>query len=181
MTSPETIETLLADEGAQVAFGERLGQALAAGLGALARQGRAAPLAVYLKGDLGTGKTTLVRGILAGLGHRGPVRSPTYTLIEPYELEGRCVYHLDLYRLGDPEELDYLGLRDLVGEAALLLVEWPERGAGALPQPDLAIGLDYLPQGRGLSLCASSPAGRVALAWLAPAPAGGLEGEGQRS
>ncbi len=134
------MEIDLPDADAQLAFGACLGAHM---------PGR---LVVYLEGDLGTGKTTLVRGILQGRGHQGPVRSPTYTLIEPYELPGAQVYHLDLYRLSDPEELEYLGLRDLSGEDALLLVEWADRGAGALPPPDLTIRIQYRPHGRHLTL-----------------------------
>ncbi len=143
------MEILIRDPQSQSAFGERLA-------------GQLPPrLTVFLEGDLGTGKTTLARGILRGLGHRGAVRSPTYTLIEPYEIGARRVYHLDLYRLSDPQELDYLGLRDLIAEDAVFLVEWPERGLGALPAPDLRIQLDYLAAGRRLTLTADSAAGRL--------------------
>gem|GEM_PF-180136 len=110
------------------------------------------PCNVYLQGDLGTGKTTLVRGILRGLGYAGPVRSPTYTLLEPYKLGTMCLYHLDLYRLGDPEELEYLGLRDLLDGRNLLLVEWPERGWSVLPAPDLTIRIEHANEARSLDL-----------------------------
>ena len=115
---------------------------------ALAERLRGQAGIVFLRGDLGAGKTTLVRGLLRGLGHQGPVRSPTYTLIEPYEVAGQRLYHLDLYRLGDPEELEFLGLRDLLDGEALLLVEWPERGAGVLPEPQLTVDIEHAPPGR---------------------------------
>jgi tRNA threonylcarbamoyladenosine biosynthesis protein TsaE len=99
---------------------------------------------VALDGELGAGKTTLVSGILRAYGVTGPVRSPTYTLIEPYEARGKRIYHLDLYRLVDPGEVEPLGIRDLLSEAPVLLVEWPSRAAGALPASDLTIGIDYL-------------------------------------
>jgi len=127
-------------EDAQDAFGRRLAEHLEP------------PCVIYLEGDLGTGKTTLVRGVLRGLGHQGSVRSPTYTLIEPYEIAGFHLFHLDLYRLGDPEELEYLGLRDLLDGDSVLLVEWPGRGAGALPPPDLSIRISHAPPGRDLEL-----------------------------
>ncbi len=98
---------------------------------------------VYLRGDLGAGKTTLVRGLLRGLGYQGAVRSPTYTLIEPYDAIEPAVVHLDLYRLADPEELDYLGLRDLLERPGLILIEWPERGTGALPPADLEVMIEH--------------------------------------
>jgi tRNA threonylcarbamoyladenosine biosynthesis protein TsaE len=94
----------------------------------------------------------LVRGLLRERGHTGSVRSPTYTLIEPYEGLDPPVVHLDLYRLGDPEELEYLGLRDLLGGSSLLLVEWPERGAGMLPPPDLEVRIEHLGDARRLSI-----------------------------
>lgn len=158
------LEVRLGDPAAQLAFGECLGRLLPR------------RLVVYLEGDLGTGKTTLVRGILRALGHHGSVRSPTYTLIEPYELPQARVYHLDLYRLSGPDELEYLGLRDLSGDEAVLLVEWPERGAGALAPPDLVVGIRYQVRGRHLILSAKGPLGAAVIAslegaWKAPGPA----------
>jgi tRNA threonylcarbamoyladenosine biosynthesis protein TsaE len=135
----------------QMDFGARLAAALRL------------PIVIFLEGDLGTGKTTLTRGILRGLGHRGAVRSPTYTLIEPYALTGLELYHFDLYRLGDPEELEYLGLRDLLDRASVWVVEWPERGAGLLPKPDLRIRLVHRDLGRHLTLTSMSPAGAAML------------------
>ncbi|WP_089729314.1 tRNA (adenosine(37)-N6)-threonylcarbamoyltransferase complex ATPase subunit type 1 TsaE [Candidatus Thiosymbion oneisti] len=147
----------LQGQAAQIAFGRRIATHLRP------------PCTIYLQGDLGTGKTTLVRGILRGLGHAGPVRSPTYTLLEPYELGAMDLYHLDLYRLSDPEELEYLGLRDLLDGRSLLLVEWPERGRGALPVPDLTIRIEHAGEARSLELTAHGPCGRVLEAhlWLA--------------
>jgi tRNA threonylcarbamoyladenosine biosynthesis protein TsaE len=102
---------------------------------------------VALEGELGAGKTTLVGGILRSYGVTGPVRSPTYTLIEPYETSRRAVYHLDLYRLTDPNEVEPLGLRDLLTGSTLLLIEWPSRAAGAVPTADLWISIAYPPSG----------------------------------
>jgi tRNA threonylcarbamoyladenosine biosynthesis protein TsaE len=145
-----------------------LGARLAAALGAAdVRE----PFVIGLSGELGAGKTTLVGGLLAALGHEGPARSPTYTLIEPYRLAGRDLYHCDLYRLRDPSELDDLGLRDLLVGPAVLLVEWPERAAERLPEPDLALLLEYENQGRALTVVPGSDAGRTVVAGLRLDPA----------
>ncbi len=138
----------LSDSEAMEAFGARLAACVAGGE------------AIYLHGDLGAGKTTLVRGFMRALGHKGAVKSPTYTLVEPYELGGRRAYHFDLYRLGEPEELEYMGIRDYLDGEAVLLVEWPQRGEGVLPAADLDITIAYAEQGRDLSLESQSDAGR---------------------
>lgn len=120
------------------------------------------PLLVYLDGELGAGKTTLVRGLLRGLGHAGRVKSPTYTLVEPYEIGDLRVYHLDLYRVADPEELDYLGLREMLAESALVVVEWSRRGLGWLPEPDIRIAIEHAGEGRKIALTAvGAPAERI--------------------
>ena len=98
---------------------------------------------VQLEGELGAGKTTLVAGVLAAFGVKGPVRSPTYTLVEPYELNGRFLYHMDLYRLTDPNEIEPLGVRELLVPGAVLLIEWPQRARGRLPPADLSISIEY--------------------------------------
>lgn len=94
---------------------------------------------VLLNGDLGAGKTTLVRGLLRHLGFTGTVKSPTYTLVEPYEINARKIFHFDLYRLGDPEELEYMGGRDYWSSDALCLIEWPEKAQGYLPQENMKL------------------------------------------
>jgi len=110
---------------------------------------------VYLSGDLGAGKTTLVRGLLRALGFDGRVKSPSYGLIESYVVDGREIHHLDLYRLGHGEEIAYLGLEDLLTEGSLLLVEWPERGEGWLPAADWKIRMtDHSGGGRLISVTA---------------------------
>ncbi|MBT2787438.1 MULTISPECIES: tRNA (adenosine(37)-N6)-threonylcarbamoyltransferase complex ATPase subunit type 1 TsaE [unclassified Halomonas] len=148
------MQVRLDSEEAQVAFGEALGQVL---------QGRGL---VYLEGELGAGKTTLTRGILRAYGHQGAVKSPTYTLVEPYELGSQRIYHLDLYRLSDPEELEFIGGRDVLADDALSIIEWPSRGEGWLPEPDLRLVLEVVDSGRLVSLVAGSDQGERTLASL---------------
>jgi len=133
-----------------------------------------ASLTVFLQGPLGAGKTTFVRGLLRALGHRGPVRSPTYTLVEPYEVGARQVYHFDLYRLTDPEELEYLGLRDYFQGDAIRLLEWPEQGGALLGRPDLVLAIR--PTGgdrREVQLGSATPIGAAMLERLVAAPGQG--------
>lgn len=147
---------LAENEIEMVALGEQLGRTFASHSGALT---------VHLLGDLGAGKTTLTRGILRAFGHTGAVKSPTYTLVEAYEFPARTVYHFDLYRLGDPEELEYMGIRDYFADNTLCLIEWPARGTGVLPAPDLVIDISVEGEGRRLDVRTSS----AALAALLPA------------
>lgn len=148
------MQVQLDNEEAQVAFGDVLGQAL---------QGRGL---VYLEGELGAGKTTLTRGILRAYGHQGAVKSPTYTLVEPYELGPQRIYHLDLYRLADPEELEFIGGRDVLADDALSIIEWPSRGEGWLPAPDFRLMLEITDSGRLATVTAHSDRGHQVLASL---------------
>ena len=135
-----TTETLwLADDQATEALGAALAARVVAGV-------------VWLQGDLGAGKTTLVRGWLRALGHAGAVKSPTYTIVEPYRLNDRPIYHFDLYRLADAEELEMIGGRDYFDENALCLVEWPQRAGAALPKPTLVVTLTPSAGGREATL-----------------------------
>jgi tRNA threonylcarbamoyladenosine biosynthesis protein TsaE len=150
-----SIELHAADVEAMRATGAAFARALAS---------VSAPFVIELDGELGAGKTTLVGALLNGLGFAGHARSPTYTLIEPYELGGRAVYHLDLYRLTDPREVDALGLRDLQEPRSIFLIEWPERGRGSLPPPDLTISIRYADAGgRSLRITPGSNSGRDVL------------------
>jgi tRNA threonylcarbamoyladenosine biosynthesis protein TsaE len=112
-------------------------------LGAALRTSGSGALVIGIEGELGAGKTTLVSGVLAALGVTGAIRSPTYTLIEPYEAADLQLYHIDLYRLNSAREVEALGIRDLLDARAVLLIEWPSRGAGALPTEDLSVAIEY--------------------------------------
>lgn len=148
-------------ELATAAETDRFGRALARVLAA-----RTNGMVITLAGELGAGKTALTRATIQALGHDGPVVSPSYTLVEPYELPGRRIYHLDLYRLADPEELEFLGIREIGTASDLVFVEWADRGAGYLPATDLAIALAYRGRGRSAHLQARSATGRKVIASL---------------
>jgi tRNA threonylcarbamoyladenosine biosynthesis protein TsaE len=138
-----------------VAATERLGAVLATAL----QDG----LVIFLLGDLGAGKTSLVRGVLRELGYQGAVKSPTYTLLEEYTVAGKDIIHFDLYRLSDPEELDLIGIRDYFNGKACCFIEWPQRGQGFLPNEDLQIQISLDGDGRLARLSSSSESGRKVL------------------
>jgi len=123
---------------------------------------------LLLEGELGTGKSTFARGLIRSMGHTGAVPSPTYTLVEPYELPGRRVYHIDLYRIADEEELRYLGWTDL--EDGFRLIEWPDRAPGLAASADLRLQLAYSGRGRAAELTGLSPRGRAVVDALAAFP-----------
>lgn len=107
---------------------------------------------LFLYGDLGAGKTTLVRGLLRAAGHVGTVKSPTYSLVEEYRLTDRTVFHFDLYRLKDPEELEWIGMQDFLQQTALCCIEWPQMGEGYLPQADVEVHLHHQAHGRTIEI-----------------------------
>ena len=148
-----------------VAFGEVLG-------GVLSTVSRRAAAVIYLQGELGAGKTTLCRGVLQACGHSGVVKSPTYTLVEPYELAAATVYHFDLYRLGDPEELEYMGIRDYFEPGNVCLIEWPDKGRGILQSPDLELTISVTPPGRRLNLTSHTDQGEAVVAGVRSGLAG---------
>jgi tRNA threonylcarbamoyladenosine biosynthesis protein TsaE len=145
----------LADEQAMSDFGARI---------ARVTQGHGL---IFLEGNLGMGKTTLSRGIIRGLGHVGAVKSPTFTLVEPYEIGDVRAFHFDLYRLVDPEELEFLGIRDYFEDDAMCLIEWPDKGAGFLPKPDLTITISPQDSGRSLKILSQGSRGEAWCAALA--------------
>jgi tRNA threonylcarbamoyladenosine biosynthesis protein TsaE len=157
-TRPAQLDIVAPDEASMVACGARLATACEPGL------------VVFLRGELGMGKTTLSRGFIRGLGHRGAVKSPTYTLVEPYELGKLQVYHFDLYRLGDPEELEFMGIRDYFTNESICLVEWPQRGAGVLPPADLVINIEREGSGRSLALRGATVLGNAVVTRMKAQP-----------
>lgn len=137
-------------------FAERLGERF--------KSNRLAGMCIFLNGDLGAGKTTFTRYLLRSLGHDGNVKSPTYTLVEPYELLGLNVYHFDLYRLADPEELEFMGIRDYFNKESASIIEWPERGGDLLPSPDFVIDIKYKDEGREYTIDAITDSAKITLA-----------------
>jgi tRNA threonylcarbamoyladenosine biosynthesis protein TsaE len=148
--------TIYGDEAMQD-MGRRLAAALADVNG----------LVIYLDGDLGAGKTTLTRGLLRGFGHEGKVKSPTYTLVEEYRFGDQQLFHFDLYRLADPEELEYMGHRDMFNGEATCIVEWATQGEGYLPAADLIVRIDYVnAESRELKFHSQSEMGNAILGRL---------------
>lgn len=146
---------ILADEIATIAMGKSIADIVKSKL----KQG----ITVYLNGDLGAGKTTLTRGFVQGMGHIGNVKSPTYTLVEPYDLSDWQVYHFDLYRLADPEELEYMGIRDYFNDRSCSFIEWPEKGQGMIASADMVIDLAYFNEQRSITLQSASEIGQQLL------------------
>ncbi len=151
MHSANDITLQLDDEAATLACGARFSATLHAGL------------VIYLHGDLGAGKTTFTRGVLSGLGHNGKVKSPTYTLVEPYTISRYSVYHFDLYRFIDDEEWDAAGFREYFNPQSICMIEWPEKAAQVLPQPDIHVQLSLYNTGRKIQLSAGSTLGAQCL------------------
>ncbi len=146
-----SLSFFLADERATVALAQRLAAGLKPGM------------VIYLHGDLGAGKTTLVRGILSALGYTGRVKSPTYTLVEPYYIAGLEFRHFDLYRLHDEDEWEAAGFRDEFDGHNIFFIEWPEHALGLIPQADVKIDFEILAQGRNVAIQADTPTGRECL------------------
>ena len=160
---------MLPDAAATARVGHALGRALAAASGAPSADGA---VLIGLAGGLGAGKTTLARASLRALGIEGTVRSPTYTIAEPYETRIGRIWHLDLYRIASPDELEFIAVRDLVSDSAACLVEWPERGTGAMAQFDCSIVLASVGRGRRLRIDCPTPRGqRLGRCMLASASA----------
>ena len=149
----ERFTEYIPNENAMCAFGEKL-------IKAICQMSNNKSVMLYLNGDLGAGKTTLSRGMIQGLGHSGNVKSPTYTLVEEYKIGGKIIYHFDLYRLADPEELEFMGIRDYFAENTICLIEWAEKGAGLLASADLLVNIAYAENARNIELLAESETGR---------------------
>ncbi|MBB5018158.1 tRNA threonylcarbamoyladenosine biosynthesis protein TsaE [Chitinivorax tropicus] len=146
----------LADESSTLRCGQQFASALQPGL------------VIYLQGDLGAGKTTFSRGLLRGLGFQGKVKSPTYTLVEPYVTSSLYLYHFDLYRFNDPLEWEDAGFREYFNAESICLVEWPDKASGLLPTPDLAIYLDLADTGRHIRIDALTERGHQCLSRFTP-------------
>ncbi|UXY16245.1 tRNA (adenosine(37)-N6)-threonylcarbamoyltransferase complex ATPase subunit type 1 TsaE [Chitiniphilus purpureus] len=153
-SADDTRKLFLPDEAATLALGDALAHALAPGM------------TVFLEGDLGAGKTTLTRGILRALGYPGRVKSPTYTLVEPYTVSNLYLYHFDLYRFQDPLEWEDAGFREYFNPDSICLIEWAEKAQGLLPSPDWVIGLAPEGLGRRARIAAATPLGTECLARL---------------
>jgi tRNA threonylcarbamoyladenosine biosynthesis protein TsaE len=148
----------LPDETATRALGARLARVLKAGM------------SLYLRGDLGSGKTTLVRGLLRALGYKGRVKSPTYALVELYTISRLDLYHFDFYRFHDPKEWRDAGFNECFNDASVCLVEWPEKAAGLLPDADLDIVFNFAGDGRDVSVGAGTESGKACLNRLMQMP-----------
>jgi tRNA threonylcarbamoyladenosine biosynthesis protein TsaE len=148
MTAAAGHAIALPDEGATLALGSRLASGLAPGV------------RIYLSGELGAGKTTLVRGLLRALGYHGRVKSPTFTLVELYKLSNLCLYHIDFYRFKASDEWEDAGFREVFGSDAVCLVEWPERAGALLPPADVRIRLQHSGTGREAIIEGLTEAGR---------------------
>jgi tRNA threonylcarbamoyladenosine biosynthesis protein TsaE len=159
----QSAEFALADEDATTRLGQALARAVQGNAPEIARHG----LVVALSGDLGAGKTSVVRAMLRALGVTGTVRSPTFTLVEPYVVSSLNFYHFDFYRLVDPVEFSFAGFRDMFGPASVCLVEWPDRAAGSLPAADLRIALRVADQGRQARVTAATELGDACLQRIA--------------
>ena len=157
--SQQQLKWCLSSESAMMDFGAQLAKIISKGM------------IIFLEGDLGAGKTTFVRGFLRKLGYNGAVKSPTFTLVESYcinnkELGELTIYHFDLYRLTDPEELDYMGITDYIDGEATVLIEWPDKGQGFLPLADLVINIAYSGKGREIILSSQTDSGQQLMTFI---------------